>query len=236
MSSSAQGTNPDPVPGQQVPAALLLQPAEGKSTNSEIRYLIFFPQDYRASGPEWPLLLFLHGAGERGNDLNLVTTHGPPSIVGSTPDFPFIVVSPQCPAQQRWRPGELIQLVDYVSSTYHIDRMRIYVTGLSMGGYGTWALCAEYPDRFAAAVPICGGGTPANAGKLTKIPFWVFHGQRDKIVLVQQSEEMVQALEAAGGNVKYTVYPDAGHDSWTETYNNPYVYGWLLQQQSESMD
>jgi predicted peptidase len=229
MSSSFHGT--DPIPGQQVSAALALQPANAESSNAEIRYLLFFPQDYRADGPEWPLLLFLHGAGERGDDLTVVTKHGPPAIVSSTPDFPFVVVSPQCPAYQRWRPEELIQLVDHVRSTYRIDRRRVYVTGLSMGGYGTWALCAAYPDQFAAAVPICGGGLPAFADKLKRIPFWVFHGQQDRIVVVQQSEEMVQALESAGGNVRFTVYPDAGHDSWTETYNDPNVYGWLLQQQ-----
>jgi predicted peptidase len=231
MSNNSHGN--DPIPGQQIPAALALQ-LSGESSNAEIRYLIFVPQEYRSDGPEWPLLLFLHGAGERGDDLELVATHGPPNIVKSTPDFPFVVVSPQCPAYQRWRPDELIQLVDHISANYRIDRRRIYVTGLSMGGYGTWALCAQYPDKFAAAVPICGGGNLATAGKLArKTPVWAFHGQQDRIVVLQQSAEMVQALEAAGGNVKFTVYPESGHDSWTETYNNPSVYGWMLQQQRE---
>lgn len=234
MPSSPDGV--DPVPGRQVPATLALQSVDGQPpVNSDIRYLLFLPQDYRPDGQIWPLLLFLHGAGERGTELELVKAHGPPKIVAETPDFPFVVVSPQCPDHQRWQPAELMQLLDHIVANYRIDKSRLYVTGLSMGGYGTWALCAAFPERFAAAVPICGGGKPADADKLKHLPLWVFHGQQDRIVVVQQSQEMVQALEAVRGNVKLTVYPDTGHDSWTETYNNPLVYGWLLQQQREPL-
>jgi predicted peptidase len=222
-------------PGKQVPGVLEVQGnAGGPVTGSTIRYLLFLPrQDSQAEQP-WPLLLFLHGAGERGNDLELVKKHGPPKIVDHDPDFPFLVVSPQCRANERWNVAELIQLVDESVARYRVDAKRIYVTGLSMGGYGTWALCAAYPDRFAAAVPICGGGNPADAPHLRSLPLWVFHGAHDQIVTLQQSERMVRAVEAAGGNVKFTVYPDAEHDSWTMTYDNPDVYAWLLQHRRES--
>ena len=108
--------------------------------------------------------------------------------------------------------------------------LRLYVTGLSMGGFGSWNLLAEYPGKFAAAVPICGGGDPAKAEMMKETPIWVFHGAKDSAVSIKKSEEMVDALKKAGGNVKFTMYPEAGHDSWTETYNNQEVYKWLLEQ------
>ncbi len=229
MNSVSEGAEPQP--GKQVQAALPLKGVDGQApTNLEIQYQLFLPRDYRNDGQEWPMMLFLHGAGERGTDLELVKKHGPPNIVDSKSDFPFIVVSPQCPANQRFNPAELIQLVDHLVAAYRVDKKRVYVTGLSMGGYGTWSLCAANPGRFAAAVPICGGGKTEDADKLKSLPLWVFHGANDGIVNVQQSEEMVKAIEAAGGNVKFTVYPEAGHDSWTETYNNQAVYDWLLSQ------
>lgn len=229
MNNRSHGVEPQP--GKQVPAALPLEAVDSPSVvNTEIRYQFFLPRDYRSDGQEWPLLLFLHGAGERGFDLELVKKHGPPRIVDTKSDFPFVVVSPQCPANQRWNPAELIQLVDHMIATCRIDKNRICVTGLSMGGYGTWALCDAFPGRFAAAVPICGGGKTADAQKLKSLPQWVFHGAKDGVIRVQQSEQMVKAIEAAGGKVKFTVYPEAGHDSWTETYNNQAVYEWLLEQ------
>jgi predicted peptidase len=222
---------PSRTAGKQLPAALPLVTAAGQPvSNTEIRFQFFLPKSYRDDGTAWPLLLFLHGAGERGNDLELVKKHGPPKLVETNSEFPCVVASPQCPEHQRWNPAELIQLVQHLVASYRIDERRLYVTGLSMGGYGTWALCAEYPNTFSAAVPICGGGKIAAAEKLKSLPLWVFHGQKDGIVPIRQSEEMVQAVEAVGGKVKFTVYPDTGHDSWTETYNNQAVYDWLLEQ------
>lgn len=194
-----------------------------------MKYLLYLPEDYDQQ-PSWPLVLFLHGAGERGDDLRLVTKHGPPKLIEGGRHFPFIVVSPQCPKGRSWEPFELTALLDEIGEKYKVDRDRIYVTGMSMGGFGTWAMAAHLPDRVAAIVPICGGGDPFRAKRIAHIPAWVFHGAKDPAVPLQMSQKMVEALKKNGSNVKLTVYPEAGHDAWTETYNNPQVYEWLLQQ------
>jgi predicted peptidase len=183
------------------------------------------------------LILFLHGAGERGDDLDLVKKHGPPKILGEKKDFPvafgaasrFIVVSPQCPAGECWCNDTLIALLSNMVAKYRVDRDRIYLTGLSMGGYGTWSLAMEHSGWFAAIAPICGGGFPLLAHKIKKVPTWVFHGAKDEVVPIRESERMVSALKALGGNVKFTIYPKAAHDSWTKTYNNPKLYQWFLR-------
>ena len=146
-------------------------------------------------------------------------------------DFPFIVVSPQCPAGDWWtdKVEVLIGLLDDIVSRYDVDTDRIYLTGLSMGGYGTWSLAAAHPDRFAAMAPICGGGKRFMAYRLNKVPVWAFHGAKDGVVPPKESEEMVTAIKARGGDAKLTVYPDAGHDSWTATYDNQELYDWFLK-------
>ena len=192
-------------------------------------YLLFLPREYETSDKAWPLILFLHGAGETGSDLEKVKIHGPPKIVESQPEFPFIVVSPQSP-RRGWNAEYLNVLLDEILSSYRVDRDRVYLTGLSMGGSGTWDLASLYPERFAAIVPICGTGDPNTAEQLKDLPVWVFHGAKDTGVPLSRSKSMVEAFEKAGGNVRFTVYPDAGHDSWTETYANPELYRWLLQQ------
>lgn len=207
-------------------------------------YLLFLPSDYDPTGnKKWPLLLFLHGAGERGNDVWLVAKHGPPKIVQHKPDFPFIVVSPQCPAGRTWENEVVLALLDEVMAKYAVDKTRVYLTGLSMGGYGTWSLGLAHPERFAAIVPICGGGDPlkallpdpAKAEALRSLPVWAFHGAKDPVVKLAESERMVEALRKAGvKEVQLTVYPEAQHDSWTETYDNPKLYEWLLAHQRKT--
>jgi predicted peptidase len=192
-------------------------------------YLIYLPKDY-ADKDTWPLMLFLHGAGERGDDLNRVKVHGPPKLIAAGKEFPMIVVSPQCPSDHWWRPNELNALLDEIVEKYKVDQDRIYVTGLSMGGFGTWALAAYAPERFAALVPICGGGEAIAARRISHLPVWAFHGAKDSVVPLSASETMVDALRKAKSNVKFTIYPEADHDSWTETYDNPELYTWLLQQ------
>lgn len=193
-----------------------------------LQYLLYLPKDYDPA-KHWPLVLFLHGAGERGNNLDKVRSYGIPKQIDEGQEFPFIVVSPQCPRNQWWDADVLSQLLDKVESTYVVDADRIYVTGLSMGGFGTWDLAIRQPQRFAAIAPICGGGDEQQVHKIKHLPVWVFHGAKDNIVKLQESEKMVKALEACGGHVQFTVYPDAGHDSWTETYANPQLYSWLLE-------
>lgn len=223
-----------PTPGKQVGQHFISPALPGE----KFGYLLFLPKDYGKDERKWPVMLFLHGAGERGDDLKLVKVHGPPKIVEQRPDFPFIVVSPQC-ATNHWWPGDvqqhlLTELLDHVLMRFNADPQRVVVTGLSMGGFGSWTLTARHPNRFAAAVPICGGGDPDDAPKLKNLPFWVFHGAKDVGVPLKLSEDMVSAIQKVGGNAKLTVYPEAGHDSWTETYNNQAVYDWLLAQRRTS--
>jgi predicted peptidase len=203
---------------------------------AKIDYLLYLPKDYaKRTATQWPLVLFLHGAGERGSDLEQVKKHGIPRRVEEGAAFPFITVSPQCPTDGRWASAKgvltLEALLDDIQDRYRVDPARVYVTGLSMGGYGTWMLAAELHDRLAAVAPICGGGMTNWARVLTHLPIWVFHGAQDPTVPVVRSEEMVEALKRAGNtSVKLTVYPEAGHDSWTATYNNPAFFDWLLSQ------
>jgi predicted peptidase len=214
-----------------------------KSVSAEVNYLLFLPKGYAAKGERrWPLILFLHGAGERGTNVWKVAIHGPPKIAPTRPDFPFIVVSPQCPEGETWSKELLLGLLDDIIATHAVDKGRVYLTGLSMGGYGTWDLGLSYPERFAAIVPICGGGQPImvmlssgrKAAALKSLGVWAFHGGKDPVVPLEESQRMVDALKRAGvPDVKLTVYPEAQHDSWTETYNNPELYDWLLKHERQ---
>lgn len=202
------------------------------------QYLLFLPKDYDTDrSKRWPLILFLHGAGERGTNLAKVMVHGPPKIVKEKPEFPFIVASPQCPPGQTWSNDVVIALLNELTEKLRVDTKRVYLTGLSMGGYGTWSLAAAHPERFAAVVPICGGGDPIrirlvdkqNSEALRTLPVWAFHGAKDTVVRPAESERMVEALRRIGNEAKLTIYEDAEHDSWTRTYANPELYDWLLK-------
>jgi predicted peptidase len=193
-------------------------------------YLLYLPEKYSAE-TAWPLVLFLHGAGERGTNLDLVKVHGPPKLVAAGKHFPFILVSPQCPENRWWEPFELIALLDHVVATHQVDPDRVYVTGLSMGGFGTWRLAAYAPDRLAAIAPICGGGEPYWGKVIAHLPVWAFHGAKDVGVPVDRSQTMIDAVKKSGGEPRLTIYPEAAHDSWTQTYDNPEFYEWLLAQQ-----
>lgn len=201
-----------------------------RAVTVEMEYLLYLPKDYDTQDKQWPLMVFLHGAGERGSDLNQVKAHGPAKLVEEGREFEFIIVSPQCPTDQWWpnRVEHVMALIDEMVETYRVDEDRIYLTGLSMGGFGTWAAGCLHPEKFAAIAPICGGGHSYLAGNLKTVPVWAFHGAKDNVVPLQQSREMVDAVNRAGGNAKLTVYPEAGHDSWTETYNDDEFYTWLL--------
>lgn len=191
----------------------------------EIDYLLHVPA---GDGPH-PLLLFLHGFGERGSKLEMVKLHGPPKELAAGRELPFIVVSPQLPlSRTTWDPDTLLALLDEVSSTSPVDPSRVYVTGLSMGGYGTWALACAAPDRFAAIAPICGGGTYLAALQLGNVPIWTIHGDADEVVPVSESRIMVEAVRRAGGMPRFTVVAGGGHDVWTDVYAGDEIYEWLL--------
>ncbi|MBO7679689.1 MAG: prolyl oligopeptidase family serine peptidase [Thermoguttaceae bacterium] len=211
---------------------------EGKivdpDAKEQVSFLLYIPKnDAEKTEAGFPLMLFLHGAGDRGDDIELVKKAGPPKIIEKAERgkmWPFLTVSPQCPKGKRWSGEQLLELLDYVMENYPVDPDRVYVTGLSMGGSGTWRLLAIAPERFAAAVPMCGRGDPAAAGKMLDVPIWVYHGDSDNIVPVEESEAMVKAIwEKGGTKVKLTEYPGVKHNCWIRGYSDPGFNNWLLK-------
>ncbi|MFT7583890.1 MAG: putative peptidase [Cellvibrionaceae bacterium] len=207
----------------------------------QLDYLLHLPPDIQAEEKR-PFILFLHGAGERGDDLDLVRLHGIPKVIDNDPNFPFIAVSPQCPALTTWSVlvDALKGLVDEIVANYPVDTDRIYLTGLSMGGYGSWNLAATFPDLFAAVAPVCGGGSwffgfPDRVVALKETPIWAFHGAQDNVVPLSETSVLVDTLHQARGTapIRFTIYPDLNHDSWTITYDNPELYSWFLKQKKQ---
>ena len=200
------------------------------TVTSTMNYLTFLPKSYSAKGPRMPLILFLNGSGERGTYLEKVKAWGPPAIAEKDADFPFIVISPQLAEGEAWHALALKALLDQVLAKYNVDRHRVYLTGLSLGGYGAWDLASRYPDYFAAVAPICGGGIARAVGSMRAVPTWVFHGKLDDAVPEEESARMVAALQAAGGDVRYTVLPEGGHvDAWVHAYEKAGLFEWFLQ-------
>lgn len=198
-------------------------------------YLLFQPD----SAAPTPLVLFLHGAGERGDDLEKVRQHSLPRLLEHNNPFTeaVTVIAPQCPANSWWtlELDKLELLLDAATSNYSIDTSRLYLTGLSMGGYGVWHLALKQPERFAALVPICGGGIPPLAHKLSNMPIWAFHGSEDKVVPLSASQKMVDAVNESGGHAKLTVYDGVGHNSWNQAYGEAALYPWLLRQNARNV-
>ncbi len=196
-----------------------------KVTTAPLPYLLLKPD----AGTNVPLVLFLHGSGERGDDLVHVGDEGLPGILANAPEA--FIVAPQCPKDTRWTDHleALENILDEIIARYSIDKSCVYLTGLSLGGRGAWFLAARAPERFAALVPVCGRSNPEAADRI-KLPTWVFHGADDPTVPLEESEKMVRAVGEAGGNVKLTVYPRTGHDSWTKAYGEPELYTWLFAQ------
>jgi predicted peptidase len=225
----------------QVPASIEGQPA----SQPEMDYLVWLPQGYgQDAEKQWPLILFLHGAGSATNDSQFVLSYGLPEVLhkGDQPeDFPFVVVSPQAFPNVPWWEGDTLAilnaLLDEVLRSYQVDPSRVYLTGLSMGGYGSWWLATAYPDRFAALVSVAGSGyrTPTPPGeeticKLQDLPVWAIHGAQDVISDPTAVKIAVLALAACGGEVEWTLYPDAGHqEAYARAYRHPALYAWLLE-------
>ena len=177
-----------------------------------------------------PLIIQLHGAGERGDgkdDLALVDVHGFPKIMNDK-DYPAIFVMPQCPKDSFWaaRVESIIKFIELAIDEYGVDKKKVYLTGLSMGGFGTWYTSMARPDLFAAIAPVCGGGMPWNAGVLT-MPIWAFHGAEDKVVLPSNSDDMVAKLRELKYDVKYSRIDGVGHNVWEYAYNEELI-NWLL--------
>lgn len=195
-------------------------------------YVLQIPASYNEKKTtRWPVIIFLHGIGERGSDLNQVKRAGLAGIAGQDPDFPFVLIAPQCRENGWWDAPSLNILYKEVLEKYNVDSSRIYLTGLSMGGYGAWDWAQYAPQNFAAVVPVCGGGTPSKACVLKSKPVWVFHNADDPTVSVQLSRDMVKAIQDCGGTlVKYTERPTGGHDAWTKAYKDPALFEWMKAQ------
>lgn len=199
------------------------------SAEVKLGYLTYLPEHYDSS-KKYPLILFLHGSGERGNDVEKVRLQGLPKEIEKGRKLPAIVVAPQCPENQRWKTFELAALLDSIESVYKVDKSAVYVTGLSMGGSGTWRFAAEFPDRVAAIIPMCAYAEPHAAYQIVGIPVWVFHGTADDVTPIDGSERMVKKLQEIGGNVKFTRYEGANHGIWERTYADDEIYKWLFAQ------
>lgn len=202
-----------------------------------LRYLLWLPDGYDDAERPWPLIMFLHGRGERGDDVTDVARQGLPRRLADGLTLPAIVAAPQCPELSDWtlHDDDVLALVDELSATYTVDPDRVYLTGLSMGGRGAWRLAATHPERWAALATICGRRPDAvrrlpDAQPLVGMPIWVFHGAKDDVVPISESQELVDALREYGAEIRFTVYPDAGHDSWTAAYADPQLYEWLFAQ------
>jgi predicted peptidase len=215
----------------------------------KLSYRLLKPKDYDPN-KKYPLVLFLHGAGERGDDNAKQLVHGMNDFASDEimAKYPAFVIAPQCPNNAKWvevdwgarthkapeKPSRALRLtmeaIEALQKEFSIDASRRYITGLSMGGYGTWDAAERMPDFWAAAAPVCGGGDVDNAKKLSKLPIWAFHGDQDTAVKPERSRDMIAAIKAAGGEPKYTEYPGVGHNSWSATYSNPEFYAWLFAQ------
>lgn len=191
------------------------------------KYLVHIPAKTLDNG-KYPLLLFLHGAGEAKDDLNALRDHLPIRFYKDSLNFPFLLIAPQCKNSQNWNPDLLVWLLNEVEKKYPVDIDRIYVTGLSMGGYGTWNFAKIAADRIAAIVPICGGSDISTICMIRHIPVWAFHGELDDTVLPSESKVLIEALHKIEADAKLTIYPDAGHVIWKETYSNTDLYKWML--------
>lgn len=204
----------------------------GKEFNEKqpgLRYWVYLPTGYAASEKRWPLILFLHGGGESGENLEQVKKHGIPREIENGRHFPAIVLAPQNPhASRLWNDVMVASFLEAQLDVLRVDESRIYLTGLSRGGYGAVRLAVQNPNRFAAVAVMAGGGAVAYMPWCRETPFWFFHGEADPVVPFVESHRLVQALRDLGGEVKWTLFPGVGHDCWTEAYADEALYEWLF--------
>ncbi|MEM9000717.1 MAG: PHB depolymerase family esterase [Bacteroidota bacterium] len=204
------------------------------SVSQELQYYLYFPPAYEiAPYKKSGLLLFLHGGGESGASLGEIKKNGPPKLLAEGKDFPFMVLAPQNPHKKRWwNVHAVIQLLDTIIARHNVDKTRIYLTGLSRGGSAAWDLAVQYPDKFAALAVVCGMAPVPYAHWLNKnVPIWVFHGDEDAVISVEESDKMVEKLKEMNYNVRYTRYQGVGHNSWERAYTTEALYEWLAEQQ-----
>jgi predicted peptidase len=193
----------------------------------KMNYLLHVPAQ---KSEKLPIIVFLHGAGERGDDFDKIAVHGVPKYVERGMDVPAIVIAPQCPQDLIWNrlTAEVKELIDFAIAEYGADPDRVSITGISMGGYGTWEMGISYPGFFAALAPVCGGGISWNVGSIGKTPVWAFHGDADNVVPYNNSVEMCDTLKAKGGNVRLTLFHGVDHNSWEPAYETTKLIDWLV--------
>ncbi len=207
---------------------------------NNMKYWVFLPKQYGLIDQEWPVVMFLHGASGRGKSIEYLKEKiqinflNPTQEVEETKDLPFIVVAPLCPPNQYWIPTQLKGVLDEVTASCKIDSNRIYLTGHSMGAFGTWRMASTYPQLFAAIVPVSGGEQTTVVKNLVDVPTWAFHGEDDTVVSPKRSSSLVSVLKIVGGDAKLTLLPHLGHSICKEIYSKPELWEWMLSQQRES--
>jgi predicted peptidase len=200
---------------------------------TKMDYLVQLPRGYdEDTNCLWPMVFYLHGIGESGNDLKKVIRFGPPRLVAQGKDLPCIVVSPQVAKGYFWfrESNMMLAILDEVMKNYRVDKRRVCVTGNSMGAFGAVVLAAREPERFASLVPICGGVDYVDSLRLRDVPIWAFHGEKDPIIPVEESRRLVRLVNEIGGHARLTLYSDLGHNCWDRAYDDPALWEWILAQ------
>jgi hypothetical protein len=212
-------------------------PQQKKEKSKTYPYLAYLPNGYQESiGKEWPLIIYLHGSSCKGSNLERVKRYGPPFYLDRGMQVDAIVISPQCPSNRNWVYGDWFEsFYSEILAKYNVDPSRVYLTGMSLGGFGTWSLASRYPQLFAAIMPLCGGGRPDMAESIKDVPTWVFHGEKDRKVRLNRSEEMVEAMQEQGSRPKFSVLKGEGHDIH-HVYAEQNIYEWLLAQHKNVYD
>jgi len=206
--------------------------ADAAEPAATMDYLIYLPEEYDAVGEastEWPVLFFLHGIVQSGNDLRMLPKYGPAQQIEAGRDFPFIVITPQISAWS-WNVEATVAFIEHCIETYRIDPSRVYLSGISLGGRAVWSVAAARPDLFAAIAPVSGWGKEEEAEATAQIPAWIFHGEKDPLIWPSAAEKMHAAREAAGGNAELTIIPGAGHTIWDDVFAEDDLYEWFLGQ------
>lgn len=200
----------------------------GPGLGEPMRAWLHLPRGYLASSTPWPLVVFLHGSGERGNDLDKVKVHGPPKLAARGVDLPFVLVSPQLADGRRWAAQELHALLAVLTTALRVDPARVTATGLSLGGHGVWEWATAYPRDLAGIAPVCGFGEPEDLCRMKQVPVRAYHGEADTVVPVAEQRACIEALRACGGTADFIVYPGVGHGAWEPAYDDPALLPWLM--------